>query len=73
MKRNLNYLEKLFLLLFLASIPNVYSHNFFNGGCVHHCENNLERGETEKKLINAKERKQINSYNSCLKKSLCRG
>ena len=73
MKRNLYQLNRLILLLFLINIPNLYAHNYFNGGCEHQCEDKFKVRNNKNKLINSKKQKQINSNNSCLNKSLCRG
>ncbi len=72
MKKNLFQLYKFILFLSLTNITNLYSHNYFNGGCDHHCEEVNKEKINKNKIINPKEI-QIKVYDSCLKKSLCRG
>ena len=64
---------KIIFLLFLTNISNLHSHNLFNGGCRKHCEQKIEVINNENKLNNFNYQKDIESKNSCLNKSLCRG
>ena len=64
---------KIIFLLFLTNISNLYSHNIFNGGCKEHCGQNVEEINTENVLNNFNNEIDIESKNSCLNKSLCRG
>ena len=70
---------KIIFLLLLTNISNLYAHNLFNGGCKEHCLqkveaiNNDEKLSNEKKLNNKDDQMNIESKNSCLNKSLCRG
>ena len=75
LKRNFNYYQiyKIIFLLFLANISNLCAHNIFNGGCKEHCEKRVKSIKKEKKLNNFNYQIDIESKNSCLNKSLCRG
>ena len=64
---------KIFFLFFLANISCIYAHNLHNGGCNDHCETKFEKIDNETKLKNIDDQRLIDSYNSCLNKSLCRG
>ena len=64
---------KIIFLLFLTNISYLHSHNLFNGGCKKHCEQKVEVINNENKLNNFNYQKDIESENSCLNKSLCRG
>ena len=64
---------KIFFLLFLINIPNLDAHNLVNGGCKEHCENNAKVINNENKLNKKNDQINIESKNSCLNKSLCRG
>ena len=70
---------KIIFLLLLTNISNLYAHNLVNGGCKNHCGqkvkaiNNEEKLSNEKKLNNKNDQLNIESTNSCLNKSLCRG
>ena len=76
---NFYQIFKLIFLLFLTNSSNLYAHNQFNGGCKDHCGqkveiiNNEEKLSNEKKLNNKNVQMNIESKNSCLNKSLCRG
>ena len=79
MKFNFYQIYKLIFLLLLTNISNLYAHNLVNGGCKNHCGqkvkaiNNKEKLSNEKKFNNKKDQLNIESTNSCLNKSLCRG
>ena len=64
---------KIIFLLLLTNISNLYAHNLFNGGCKEHCENNVKAINNENKLNKKNDQINIESKNSCLNKSLCRG
>ena len=78
-KSNFCQIYKIIFLLLLTNISNLYAHNIFNGGCKEHCGqkvkaiNNEEKLSNEKKLNNKNDQLNIESTNSCLNKSLCRG
>ena len=64
---------KIIFLLLLTNISNLYAHNIFNGGCKEHCGQKVNAINNEKKLNIFKDQMHIESKNSCLNKSLCRG
>ena len=64
---------KIILLLLLTNISSLYAHNFFNGGCKEHCEQKVKVISNKNKLKNIDNQINIESKNSCLNKSLCRG
>ena len=70
---NLYQIFKLFSLLLLTNISNLYAHNLFNGGCKEHCTQKVKEINKENNINNINEQMDIESKNSCLKKSLCRG
>ena len=78
-KSNFFQIYKIIFLLLLTNISNLYAHNIFNGGCKNHCVqkvkaiNNEEELSNEKNLNNKNDQFNIESTNSCLNKSLCRG
>ena len=72
-KSNFHQIFKLIFLLFLINIPNLYSHNLFNGGCKEHCVNNVKAINNKNNLNNINDQIDNESNNSCLNKSLCRG
>ena len=55
------------------NISNLYSHNIVNGGCKEHCEQKINSINNQNKLNNFNDQFDIESKNSCLNKSLCRG
>ena len=72
-RKNTYQIFKLIFLLYLAYIPHLYPHNFINGGCKDHCFSNDKAIIKEKNLNNVYDQEEIDSNNSCLNKSLCRG
>ena len=72
-KSNFYQIFKLIFLLLLTNIPTLYAHNLFNGGCKEHCGQKVQVINNEKKLNNVNDQMDIESKNSCLNKSLCRG
>ncbi len=72
-KTNLYQIFKLIFLVYLTHIPNLYSHNLVNGGCIDHCDSKVKAIINENTLNNLYDQKEIDSNNSCLNKSLCRG
>ena len=73
MKSYFYQIYKIIFLLLLANFSNLYAHNLFNGGCKEHCGQKVKAINNEKKLNNKKDQMNIESKNSCLNKSLCRG
>ena len=73
MKFNFYQIYKIIFLLFLTNISNLYSHNIVNGGCKEHCEQKVKAINNKNKLKNFDDQINIESKNSCLNKSLCRG
>ena len=73
MKFNFYQIYKIIFLLFLTNISNLYAHNLINGGCKGHCGQKVKSINNENKLKNFDDQINIESKNSCLKKSLCRG
>ena len=73
MKSYFYQIYKIIFLLLLTNISNLYSHNLFNGGCKEHCEQKVKAINNGKKLNNKNDQRNIESKNSCLNKSLCRG
>ena len=64
---------KIIFLLLLTNISNSYAHNLVNGGCKNHCGQKVKAINNEKNLNNKNDQLNIESTNSCLNKSLCRG
>jgi len=64
---------KIILFLLLTNISNLYAHNLFNGGCKTHCGQKVNVISNKNKLKNIDDQINIESKNSCLNKSLCRG
>ena len=64
---------KIIYLLLLINISNLYAHNGLNGGCKKHCWKKVRVINNENKLNNHNGQIDIESKNSCLNKSLCRG
>ena len=73
MKSYFYQIYKIIFLLLLTNISTLYSHNLINGGCKDHCEQKVKAINNEKKLNNKNDQRNIESKNSCLNKSLCRG
>ena len=73
MKAYFYQIYKIIFLLLLSSISNLHAHNTFNGGCKDHCGQKLKVINNKNKLINVDDQINIESKNSCLNKSLCRG
>ncbi len=64
---------KIIFLLLLTNISNLYAHNSFNGGCKEHCGQKVKVISNKNKSKNIDNKIIIESNNSCLNKSLCRG
>ena len=64
---------KVIFLLLLTYSSNLYAHNLFNGGCKEHCGQKVKLINNKNKLENIYDQINIESKNSCLNKSLCRG
>ena len=73
MKSYFYQIYKIISLLLLTNISNLYAHNLFNGGCEEHCEQKVNVIHNKNKLKNVDDQINIESKNSCLNKSLCRG
>ena len=73
MNSYLNQIYKIIFLLLLSNISNLYAHNLFNGGCKEHCGLKVKVKRNKNKSKNIDEQLNIESKNSCLNKSLCRG
>ena len=73
MKSYFNQIYKIIFLLLLTYSSNLYSHNLFNGGCKDHCGQELKVISNKNKLKSIDDKVNIESKNSCLNKSLCRG
>ena len=73
MMSNFYKIYKIIFLLFLINISNLYAHNLSNGGCKKHCVKKIKSIDNEIKLNNDIDQYDIDSKNSCLNKSLCRG
>ena len=73
MKLKLNQFLKLMFFISLTNISSLYSHNLFNGGCKDHCEAKIKEITKEKNFLNSNYHNLIDSNDSCLNKSLCRG
>ena len=72
-KSNFCQIYKIIFLLLITNISNLYAHNLFNGGCKEHCGQKVKVISNKNKLKNIDDRINIESKNSCLNKSLCRG
>ena len=72
MKFNFYQIYKIIFLLFLTNISNLYAHNLINGGCKGHC-GKVKSINNEKNLKSFDDQINVESKNSCLNKSLCRG
>ena len=73
MKSYFYQIYKIIFILFLTNISNLYAHNLVNGGCKGHCAQKVKSINNENKLNNVNDQIDIESKNSCLNKSLCRG
>ena len=73
MKSNFYQINKIIFLLLITNISNLHAHNLFNGGCKEHCEQKVQVLSNKNKLKNINDQINIESKNSCLNKSLCRG
>lgn len=61
-------------IVFLFCDSKIEAHNDNNGGCKNHCLIKLKIKKDQDKIKQLKENdKYHNDFNSCLKKSLCRG
>ena len=74
-----NQIYTVIFLLLLTNSSNLYAHNLFNGGCNEHCGQKIKLINNKNKLKifdnqkNIDDQIKIESKNSCLNKSLCRG
>jgi len=72
-KSNFFQIYKIISLLLLTNISNLYAHNLYNGGCKEHCGKKVKVISNKNNLENINDQINIESKNSCLNKSLCRG
>ena len=68
-----NQIYKIIFLLLLTNSSSIYAHNLSNGGCKEHCRQKVKVISNKNKLENINYQINIESKNSCLNKSLCRG
>ncbi len=71
-----SYFNKIYRIIFLLLLTNsfsLYAHNLFNGGCKEHCGQKVKVISNINELKNTDDQINIESKNSCLNKSLCRG
>ena len=73
MKSYFYQIFKIIFLLLFTNIPNLHAHNLINGGCKSHCGLKVKSINNEKKLKSFDDQINVESKNSCLNKSLCRG
>ena len=73
MKSYFYQIYKIIFLLLLINISNLNAHNLINGGCKEHCGQEVKLKSNKNKLRNVDDQIYIESKNSCLNKSLCRG
>ena len=66
-------INKIIFLLLITNNSNMYAHNLFNGGCKEHCGQKVKVISIKNKVKNIDDQINIESKNSCLNKSLCRG
>ena len=72
-KSKIFQIYKIIFLLLLTNISSLYAHNLFNGGCKEHCGHEVKVKSNKNILKNIDDQINIESKNSCLNKSLCRG
>ena len=72
-KSNFYQIYKIIFLLALTNISNLYAHNLYNGGCLGHCGQKVQIINNENKSKNFNDQIDIDSKNSCLSTSQCRG
>ena len=73
MNSHFNQIYKIIFLLSITNSSSLYAHNLFNGGCEEHCGQKVKVINNKNKFKNVDNQIIIESKNSCLKKSLCRG
>ena len=73
MKSYFNQIYKIIFLLLLTNSSSLYAHNLYNGGCKEHCGKKVKVISNKNNLENINDQINIESKNSCLNKSLCRG
>jgi len=73
MNSNFKKIYKIIFLLLLTNSSSLYAHNLFNGGCKEHCGQKVKVISYKNKLKYIDDHINIDSKNSCLNKSLCRG
>ena len=73
MKSYFYRIYKIIFILLLTNISSLYAHNLLNGGCKGHCGQKVKVISNKNKLKNIDDQINIESKNSCLNKSFCRG
>ena len=73
MKHYFYQIYKIVFPLLLLNVPFLNAHNLVNGGCKEQCGLKLKVINNKNILKNVDDQVDIDSKNSCLKKSLCRG
>ena len=73
MKSYYYQIYKIVFIIFLLNISHLDAHNLFNGGCKKHCGRKVKVLNNKNKLKNVDDQINVESKNSCLNKSLCRG
>ena len=68
-----NQIYKIIFLFLLTNISSLNGHNLINGGCKEHCGQKVKVISNKNKFKNIDDQINIESKNSCLNKSLCRG
>ena len=68
-----NQIYKIIFLLFLTNSSSLYAHNLFNGGCKEHCGQKVKVISNKNRFKNINDQINIESKNSCINKSFCRG
>jgi len=64
---------KIVFLLLLLNVPFLDAHNLVNSGCKEQCGRKVKIINNKSILKNVDDQVDIDSKNSCLNKSLCRG
>ena len=73
MKSYFYQINKIIFFLLLMNSSRLYAHNLLNGGCKEHCGQKVKVISNKNKLKYIDDQINIESKNSCLNKSLCRG
>ena len=73
MKSYFKPIYEIIFLLLITNSSNLYAHNLFNGGCKEHCVQKVKAVNNKNGINNLNDQMDIDTKNSCLNKSLCRG